>query len=115
MVIDVAAALSKLEVDVTGQEKRMFRSPNDLFRSYMDYIPLLPTAADKWSFQLYLPFQALSLDLQHYVTVIGYQGPTVETLTRITIQQQVLVVLRKAAVTGRRPSVCSITKMLILE
>ena len=50
MLLDVAAALSKLKVDFTRQEKGFFRTLDDFFCGYMDYISLMPAAVDQWGF-----------------------------------------------------------------
>ena len=59
VLLHVAAALSKLKVDFTRQEKGVFHTLDDFFCGYMDYIPLMPAAVDQWGFHLTLFFQVL--------------------------------------------------------
>ena len=48
MLLDILTVLFNLKLDFAGRGKGVSRTPDDLFREYMDYIPLLPIAVAQW-------------------------------------------------------------------
>ena len=56
MLLDIAAVLSKSNMESFGRGKGVSRTPGDLLSWYMDNIPLLPATADQWGFHLPLIF-----------------------------------------------------------
>ena len=67
MLLDILTVLFNLKLDFTGRGKGVSRTPDDMFREYMDYIPLLPIAVTQWVYLHLLLFQTLPLRLQDYV------------------------------------------------
>ena len=56
IITDVEDALSKLKLEFRVRGQMQFITPDELYREYQNYIPLLPEDAQDWSFHLVVLF-----------------------------------------------------------
>ena len=81
MMSDISKALSSLKPEFQLRGKHFNLIPDDLFRRYIQYLPLLPSDAMTWSFSLVtLFFNAFPTDLQDDILKEGYNLPTLSFL-----------------------------------
>ena len=102
IIADVETELSrlKLETRVRGQHQHM--SPDELYRRYQDFIPLLPDDAHDWSFHLVVMFlNALPVTLKELILAQGYKFPRFSELSTAVLQQQTLDILREKTVKAK--------------
>ena len=102
IIADVETELSslKLETRVRGQTHCI--SPDEMYRWYQYFIPLLSDDAHDWSFHLVVLFlNALSVTLKELIIAQGYKPPRFRELTTAVLQQRALDILRGKAVKAK--------------
>ena len=99
MMSDISKALSNLKLEFQLRGKTINLTLDDLFRRYIQYLPLLPTDAMTWSFSLVtLFFNAFPTDLRDAILKEGYNLPNLSFLITESLQAAALQDLREKAV-----------------
>ena len=102
IITDVEDALSKLKLEFRVRGQMQFITPDELYREYQNYIPLLPDDTQDWSFHLVVLFlNALPVSLKKLVVSRGYKLPRLSDLCTAASQQHELEVLREATVAAQ--------------
>jgi len=103
IITDVEHALSQLKMEFKDRHRMRFLTPDDLYRRYQDFIPLLPQDANEWSFHLVVLYlNALPIHLKESVVARGYKLPQFRLLSTKVLQQRELELLREATVAAQR-------------
>ena len=99
MMSDISLALSTLKLEYRDKGTLIPLTPDDLYRRYIQYLPLLSFNAMTWSFSLItLFYHALPLDLQDEIIKDGYHLPNLSLLLTKSLQARILQNLREHAV-----------------
>ena len=92
---DISLALSTLKLEYRDKGNLIPLTPDDLYRRYIQYLPLLSFNAMTWSFSLItLFYHALPLDLQDEIIKDGYHLPNLSLLLTKSLQATSLQDLR---------------------
>jgi len=77
MMSDISFALSSIKLEYRYKGNFISLTPDDLYRRYIQYLPLLPSDAMAWSFSLVtLFYNVFPLDLQNAIIKDGIIFPT---------------------------------------
>ena len=96
---DISLALSTLKLEYRYKGNFISLTLDDLYRRYIQYLPLLSSNAMVWSFSLVtLFYHTLPLDLQDAIIKDGYRLPNLSLLLTKFLQATVLKNLREHAV-----------------
>ena len=96
---DISLALSTLKLEYRYKGNFISLTLDDLYRRYIQYLPLLSSNAMAWSFSLVtLFYHTLPLDLQDAIIKDGYRLPNLSLLLTKFLQATVLKKLREHAV-----------------
>ena len=100
----ISARLKRLRLNYKLQGQQVFGKPDDLFKTYLTELPILPDNTSLWGFNLIDYFwNALPDTLQHRLTDQKiYSFPDMSKLPTKTLQVQELRKLREAAVLGHK-------------
>ena len=103
IITDVEQELTRFKVEFRNRHRLRFLTPDDLYRRYQDFIPLLPDDANTWPFHLVVLYlNALSVHLKESVVARGYTLPQFRLLSTKVLRQRELELLRDATVSAQR-------------
>ena len=95
--------LTRFKVEFRNRHRLRFLTPDDLYRHYQDFVPLLPDDANKWPFHLVVLYlNALFVHLKESVVARGYTLPQFRLLSTKVLRQRELELLRDATVSAQR-------------
>ena len=96
---DISLTLSNLKLEYRFKGNLITLISDDLYRRYIQYLPLISSDAMTWYFSLVtLFYHALPLDLQDTIVKDGYQLPNLSLLLTKSLQATALKNLPENAV-----------------
>ena len=103
IITDMEQEITRFKVKFRNRHRLRFLTPDDLYRHYQVFVPLLPDDANKWPFHLVVLYlNALSVHLKEYVVARRYKLPQFWLLSTKILQQRELELLREATVSVQR-------------
>jgi len=99
----VEQELARFKMEFRDRHRLLFLTPDDLYRRYQDFIPLLLEDANEWSFHLVVLYlNALPVHLKESVVAREYKISQFQLLSTKVLQQRELEILREATVSAQR-------------
>ena len=103
IITDVERELTHLRIEYRFKGQVQTLNPDDLYRRYQDFVPLLLEDANEWYLHLAVLFlNALPVTLKELVVGQGYKLPRFSLLSIKILQQHKLEVLRENMVTSQQ-------------